>query len=92
MSLVPRSSTGTKQGLYLRNTLGVIDSDYRGEWKAKFVIDELETNIWGNEIKFKKGDRLIQGLLVPVLHDEIRIVTKLPETKRGDGGFGSTGK
>ena len=90
--LVPRSSTGTKQGLYLRNTLGVIDSDYRGEWKAKFVIDELETNIWGNEVKFKKGDRLIQGLLVPVLHDEIRIVTKLPETKRGDGGFGSTGK
>ena len=90
--LVPRSSTGTKKGLYLRNTLGVIDSDYRGEWMAKFCIDENEGNIFGDELKFKKGDRLIQGLLVPVLHDEIRIVTKLPETKRGDGGFGSTGK
>lgn len=96
--LVPRSSTGMK-GLYLQNTVGVIDADYRGEWIAHVVIDEINSfgkddtpAIWGNTITLKKGERALQALIVPVKREAIDIVDELSVTGRGDGGFGSTGK
>ena len=87
--LVPRSSTGMK-GLHLRNTVGVIDADYRGEWIAHITYDDI--NVWGNTIKFKRGERALQALIIPVKQESINIVDELSVTGRGDGGFGSTGK
>ena len=88
--LVPRSSIGIK-GIGLRNTVGIIDSDYRGEWVANITIDEQGSNAWGDVLNFRKGDRLLQCLLLPVQHEAIEVVDSLSETTRGSGGFGSTG-
>ena len=87
--LVPRSSIGIK-GIGLRNTVGIIDSDYRGEWKACIVTDEQGKNSFGDEMSFKRGERLLQCLIVPVKKETIEIVDNLELTSRS-GGFGSTG-
>jgi dUTP pyrophosphatase len=84
--LVPRSGLGS-QGLILRNTLGVIDTDYRGQWLAK-VKNRSDTN----SIVIKKGDRILQCLIVPIRLDEWKQIDKVKETERGLGGFGHTGK
>ena len=86
---MPRSGAGIK-GIGLRNTVGVIDSDYRGEWIAHIVIDEQGDNSRGREFMFKRGDRAIQCLIVPVVTETIEIADELTETERGAGGFGST--
>ena len=88
--LLPRSSTGMK-GLGLRNTVGVIDADYRGEWIAHIVIDEQDSNGWGDTVSFKRGDRALQVIIVPFKKVDIEITDTLSVTGRGDGGFGSTG-
>lgn len=88
--LLPRSSIGIK-GISLRNTVGVIDSDYRGEWKANIVVDEQGSNSWGDSISFKAGDRLLQCLIVPVAQEPLELEDSLEDTARGAGGFGSTG-
>lgn len=87
--ILPRSSTGMK-GLQLRNTVGVIDSDYRGEWIAHITYDDINT--WGHTREFKRGERALQALIVPVKQETINIVDELSVTNRGNGGFGSTGK
>ena len=87
--LVPRSSAGMK-GINLRNTIGVIDADYRGEWIAHIVIDEQGDNSWGDIVKYKRGDRILQALIVPFKKVDIEISDTLSVTDRGDGGFGST--
>lgn len=83
--LLPRSSTGSKTPLRLSNSVGIIDSGYRGELMA--VVD----NTSEKEYIFNQGDRLFQ--LVP-FHgrgvDEV-IIGKVDETIRGEGGFGSSG-
>lgn len=83
--LLPRSSTGTKFGLELNNTCGVIDSDYRGEWKTCLKTKDGSIFYWGI------GERLIQFIVVPVANVQLEQVSALEETKRGTGGFGSTG-
>lgn len=83
--LLPRSSTGAKFGLELNNTCGVIDSDYRGEWKAAIRTKNREPWSWA------AGDRLLQFLVVPVAMVQLHLVESLTETTR-QGGFGSTGK
>lgn len=84
--ILPRSSTGAKFGLELNNTCGVIDSDYRGEWKAA-----LRTK--GNfRFEWFAGDRLLQFLVIPVIDVELVLVDSVSQTDRGNGGFGSTGK
>lgn len=88
--LVPRSSAGMK-GLALRNTVGVIDADYRGEWIAHIVIDQQGDNAWGENVKYKRGDRALQAIIIPFNKVDINIVDDLSVTDRGDGGFGSTG-
>lgn len=85
--LLPRSSTGAKHGLELNNTCGVIDADYRGEWKAAIRTKSGIPLVW------EAGDRLIQFLLVPVNCLEVlELVDELDATDRSTGGFGSSGK
>jgi dUTP pyrophosphatase len=84
--LLPRSSAGAKHGVELNNTCGVIDSDYRGEWKAA-----MRTKT-GLPFKWSAGDRVLQFLIVPIANVELNQVDSLDETKRGEGGFGSTGQ
>lgn len=83
--LLPRSSTGAKRGLELNNTCGVIDSDYRGEWKAALRLKAGEMLTWS------PGERLLQFLIVPVSQDTLQLVDELSSTDRGEGGFGSSG-
>lgn len=89
--LLPRSSAGMK-GISLRNTAGVIDSDYRGEWIAHIVIDQNQDNALLDEWHYKRGDRIVQCLIVPVKKVDIELTESISVTARGDGGFGSTGK
>ena len=83
--LLPRSSAGAKHGVELNNTCGVIDSDYRGTWKAALRIKN------GMPFQYNAGDRLVQFLIVPVANVSLEQVDSLSATKRGTGGFGSTG-
>lgn len=85
--LLPRSSTGAKFGLELNNTCGVIDSDYRGEWKAAIKLKEQY-----RQMSWSAGDRLLQFLVVPIANVTLEQVTSLEDTERGAGGFGSSGK
>lgn len=83
--IVPRSSTGFKHGVEVNNTVGIIDSDYRGEWFVKLRTK----NGWA--YSWEAGDRVFQYILVPVGSSEPELVTELDETERGTGGLGSTG-
>lgn len=83
--LLPRSGAGFKHGLELNNTCGVIDEDYRGEWKAKLRVKNERALAW------EAGDRLLQMLIVPVASVTFNVVDSLSDTARGTGGFGSTG-
>jgi dUTP pyrophosphatase len=84
--LLPRSGAGGNFGVELRNTAGVIDSDYRGPWIAKLQTKK------GEEFGWAAGDRVVQFLLLPVGWSEIQIVDQLDATQRGAGGFGSTNR
>lgn len=85
LMLAPRSSM-SKTPLVIPNSFGVIDADYRGEIKGIFK------NTSGDAYLIKKGDRLLQGVLVPVGALNLLEVDELTETARGSGGIGSTGK
>lgn len=85
--LIPRSSLHTK-GWQLANTIGVIDSDYRGEILIKLV--PTKQDYWPDLPQY--GDRIAQLVIVPCPTVEVEEVTELPTTDRGDGGFGSTGR
>lgn len=84
--ILPRSGVGIRNGLELSNTCGVIDEDYRGEWKA------VLTTKGDGYLEWEKGERLLQVLIVPVVQVELNQVTELDSTDRGEGGFGSTGQ
>ena len=85
MLLIPRSSTW-KTPLRMPNSIGVIDSDYRGE------VCALLRNTSNFTVTADIGERLVQGVIVPVPSVQIQEVEELGETSRGAGGFGSTGK
>lgn len=81
----PRSSVGSKLGVRLANTVGVIDADYRGE--IKLVLE----NLGKEDVIFYNYDRVCQLVVVPFFPGELsEIVDDLDETERGEGGFGST--
>ena len=82
----PRSGLAAKQSIGILNTPGTIDSDYRGELKV-IIFNHGE-----NEFIVNCNDRIAQMILTPVLKIEFEEVNELPETIRGSGGFGSTGK
>lgn len=81
--IVPRSSTGSKYGLALANTVGIIDQGYRDTIKAKLWLNDPSMEI----LKLKKGDRFCQMILVPFGI----IASEEPPTEERDGGVGSTG-
>ena len=82
----PRSGLAAKSNISVLNTPGTIDSDYRGEIKIILFNHSNENFIINN------NDRIAQMVLTPVLKIELEETNKLPESIRGEGGFGSTGK
>lgn len=83
--LFPRSGNAAKKGLTLANSVGVIDSGYRGEVKGIMV------NLGSDPVTINSGERIMQLVLVPFLSAVVTPVLELDETERGENGFGSTG-
>ena len=82
----PRSGLAVKNNISVLNTPGTIDSDYRGELKV------ILYNHGDKEFIINNEDRIAQMVLVPIIKASFEEVENLPETIRGEGGFGSTGK
>ena len=82
----PRSGLAAKSSISVLNTPGTIDSDYRGELKI------ILFNHGNKDFIINNNDRVAQMVLAPVIKMELEEVDQLPETIRGSGGFGSTGK
>lgn len=81
----PRSGLAAKNQISVLNTPGTIDADYRGEIKVILI------NLGDKTFVVEKGARIAQMVLCPVVKAELREVDSLETTKRGSGGFGSTG-
>ena len=94
----PRSSNA-KYDLLLSNSVGLIDSGYRGEVMMKFKPHWSEANIYEQNINlrrndkhdYKVGERVGQIMIIPYPHIDFVITEELSTTERGDGGFGHTG-
>ena len=82
----PRSGLAAKNNITVLNTPGTIDSDYRGELKI-ILFNHGNVNFIINN-----NDRIAQMVLTPIIKMELEETKDLPETIRGEGGFGSTGK
>jgi dUTP pyrophosphatase len=83
--LFPRSSV-SKTSLGMANSVGVIDSDYRGEITAVFKVTDKDADV------YSIGDRVCQLVIVPIPSVELVEADDISNTERGHGGFGSTGK
>jgi dUTP pyrophosphatase len=84
--ILPRSGLGHKHGIVLGNLVGLIDSDYQGE---------LMISTWNRgqtEFTLPPFDRLAQLVIVPVVQASFNLVDAFPDSERGAGGFGSTGR
>jgi dUTP pyrophosphatase len=84
--ILPRSGLGHKHGIVLGNLVGLIDSDYQGQ---------LFVSCWNrgqSAFTLNPMERLAQLVIVPVAQAEFKIVEEFAESRRGEGGFGSTGK
>jgi len=81
----PRSGLAAKNGVTVLNSPGTIDADYRGEIKIILINHGREP------FEVTRGMRVGQMVIAPVAHAEVKIVPTLADTKRGMGGFGSTG-
>ena len=81
----PRSGLAAKNKISVLNTPGTIDADYRGELKVILI------NLSDNAFIIEKGLRIAQMVLCPVIKATLKEVEIMEETKRGSGGFGSTG-
>ncbi len=82
----PRSGLAFKHGITILNTPGTIDSDYRGEIKVVLI------NLSKDEFTIRPKDRIAQMVFTSAIQVKFIEVENLDQTKRGDGGFGSTGK
>jgi dUTP pyrophosphatase len=82
----PRSGLALRHGITCLNTPGTIDSDYRGEVKV------ILANLGSEPFEVRRGERIAQLVPAPVLKAAFVEVSGLDETKRGGGGFGSTGR
>ena len=82
----PRSGLAAKNNISVLNTPGTIDSDYRGEIKV------ILFNHGKKNFKISNNDRIAQMILTPVIKMDLEETNELPESMRGEGGFGSTGK
>jgi dUTP pyrophosphatase len=81
-----RSGLALKKGLAVLNAPGTIDSDYRGE------VAVILVNLGSDEVEIARGDRIAQLVVAPVTRVAVRESDALPESGRGAGGFGSTGR
>lgn len=81
----PRSGLAYRNGITMLNTPGTIDADYRGEVKV------LAVNLGEEPFLIEHGDRIAQMVIAPVPQAHVLEAETLPDTERGDGGFGSTG-
>ena len=81
----PRSGLAAKHGITCLNTPGTIDADYRGEVKVILI------NHGPEDFTIRRGDRIAQLVIAPVVQAQWAEVASLDETTRGAGGFGSTG-
>jgi dUTP pyrophosphatase len=84
--ILPRSGLGHKHGIVLGNLVGLIDSDYQGQ---------IMISCWNRGDKsftIIPGERIAQLIFVPIIHADFAIVTDFISSKRGDGGFGHTGR
>ena len=86
MQIRPRSGLAAKSNISVLNTPGTVDSDYRGELKI------ILFNHGNKEFIVKNKDRIAQMVLMPILKIDFEEVDDLPDTLRGSGGFGSTGR
>ena len=82
----PRSGLAAKNNITVLNTPGTIDSDYRGELKI------ILFNHGNENFQINNSDRIAQMILTPIIKMELQETDELPDTVRGEGGFGSTGK
>jgi dUTP pyrophosphatase len=82
----PRSGLAAKHGLTCLNSPGTVDSDYRGELKVILI------NLGHEPFVVQRGERIAQMVVAPVTRAGFVEVEALPETLRGEGGFGSTGR
>ncbi len=81
----PRSGLAVKHGVTVINAPGTIDSDYRGELKVGLI------NLGREDFIIRNGDRIAQIVFSPVIKANFLAVEEISDSKRGDGGFGSTG-
>jgi dUTP pyrophosphatase len=81
----PRSGLAIKHGVTVLNSPGTIDSDYRGE------VAVILINLGNEPFLVKRGERIAQVVIAPVVHAKLKEAKEISETKRGAGGFGSTG-
>ncbi len=84
--ILPRSGLGHKHGIVLGNLVGLIDSDYQGQ---------LMVSAWNrSDVPFtiEPMERIAQLMIVPVMQAKFNVVEEFVATKRGEGGYGSTGK
>jgi|TARA_B110000914_G_C15412934_1_gene422767 dUTP pyrophosphatase len=81
----PRSGLAVKKNITVLNTPGTIDADYRGEIKVILI------NLGQEKFIIQNGERIAQMVVCPVVQANLEEVTELSDTKRGSGGFGSTG-
>ncbi|MBS0375811.1 MAG: dUTP diphosphatase [Proteobacteria bacterium] len=84
--LLPRSGLGHKHGIVLGNLVGLIDSDYQGQ---------LMASVWnrgGSSFTIEPGERIAQLVVVPVVQVRLEVVESFDASRRGAGGFGSSGR
>ncbi|MDQ0316177.1 dUTP diphosphatase [Amorphus orientalis] len=81
----PRSGLAARHGLTVVNAPGTIDADYRGE------VGVLLINLGSEPVTIRRGDRIAQLVVAPVVKVSVEAADALPDTVRGEGGFGSTG-
>jgi len=94
MGLIFPRSSNAKKSLMLTNSVGVIDSGYRGEIMLKYKPD-YQYFLQSDEVKNQKiylvGDRVGQLIIMPYPQVDWKVVDKLSDSERGEGGYGSTG-
>jgi dUTP pyrophosphatase len=81
----PRSGLAARNGITVLNTPGTVDADYRGEVKV------ILANLGNEDFTIERGMRIAQMVIAPVVQAVLQEADTLPETARGEGGFGSTG-
>lgn len=82
----PRSGLALKYGIGLMNSPGTVDEDYRG------IVGVILFNFGKEPFVIRRGDRIAQMVISRVEQAQVQVVSELPGSLRGDGGFGSTGK